>query len=91
MVIYPAEVAAELSMTGQNKNGSVVTRARLREAIYRNCTGLSRRQADEILEATFVEICDALARGETVKGTDKLTGFHAAVSNGGVGSNIQAN
>ena len=24
-------------------------------------------------------------------GTDKLTGFHAAFSNGGVGSNIQAN
>ncbi len=23
-------------------------------------------------------------------GTDKLTGFHAALSNGGVGSNIQA-
>ncbi len=52
MVIYPAEVAAELSMTGRNKNGGVVTRAFLREAIYRNCTGLSRRQADEILEAT---------------------------------------
>ena len=54
-------------MTEQNKNGGVVTRAFLREAIYRNCSGLSRRQADEILEATFAEICDALARGETVK------------------------
>lgn len=67
MVIYPDEVAAELRMTGRNKHGGVVTRAFLREAIYRNCTGLSRRQADEILEATFAEICDALARGETVK------------------------
>jgi integration host factor subunit alpha len=67
MVIDPDEVAAELRMTGRNKNGGVVTRAFLREAIYRNCTGLSRRQADEILEATFAEICDALARGETVK------------------------
>jgi integration host factor subunit alpha len=67
MVIYPAEVAAELSMTEQNKNGGAVTRAFLREAIYRNCTGLSRRQADEILDATFAEICDALARGEAVK------------------------
>jgi hypothetical protein len=35
MVVYPAEVAAELSMTGQNKNGGVVTGALLREAIYR--------------------------------------------------------
>ena len=67
MVIYPAEIAAELSMTEQNKNGGVVTRAFLREAIYRSCSGLSRRQADEILEATFAEICDALARGEPVK------------------------
>ncbi len=54
-------------MTEQNKNGGAVTRAFLREAIYRNCTGLSRRQADEILDATFAEICDALARGEAVK------------------------
>ena len=54
-------------MTGQDKNGVAVTRALLREAIYRNCTGLSRRQADEILEATFAEIRDALALGETVK------------------------
>jgi integration host factor subunit alpha len=53
-------------MTGQDKNGRVVTRALLRQAIYRNCSGLSRRQADEILEATFAEICDALARGEPV-------------------------
>jgi integration host factor subunit alpha len=67
MVIYPAEIAAELSMAEQNKSGGAVTRAFLREAIYRCCTGLSRRQADEILEATFAEICDALARGETVK------------------------
>ena len=44
-----------------------MTRAFLREAIYRACTGLSRRQADEILEATFAEIRDALARGEPVK------------------------
>jgi integration host factor subunit alpha len=67
MVIYPAEIATELGMTEQNKNASVVTRALLRQAIYRNCSGLSRREADEILEATFAEICDALARGETVK------------------------
>ena len=54
-------------MTGRDKNGGAVTRAFLREAIYRNCTGLSRRQADEILEATFAEICDALVRGDPVK------------------------
>ena len=56
MVIYPAEIAAELGMTEQNKNGGVVTRALLREAVYRTCPGLSHRQADEILEATFAEI-----------------------------------
>jgi integration host factor subunit alpha len=67
LVIYPAVIAAELGMTGRDKNGGTVTRAFLREAIYRSCTGLSRRQADEILEATFAEICDALAQGETVK------------------------
>jgi integration host factor subunit alpha len=39
----------------------------LREAIYRSCTGLSRQQAEKILEATFAEICEALARGEPVK------------------------
>ncbi len=54
-------------MTEQNKNGGVVTRALLREAVYRTCTGLSHRQADEILEATFAEIRDAFARGEPVK------------------------
>ena len=54
-------------MTEQKKNGGVVTRAFLQEAIYRNCTGLSRQQAVEILEATLAEIRDALARGETVK------------------------
>jgi integration host factor subunit alpha len=67
LVIYPAEIAAELSMTEQNKNGNVVTRALLREAIYRSCTGLSRQQAGKILEATFAEICEALARGGPVK------------------------
>jgi integration host factor subunit alpha len=66
LVIYPAEIAAELSMTERNKNGDVV-RALFAEAIYRSCTGLSRQQAGKILEATFAEICDALARGETVK------------------------
>ncbi len=54
-------------MTEQNKNEGVVTRARLRDAIYRCCTELSRRQADEILETTVAEICDALARGDPVK------------------------
>ena len=39
----------------------------MRVAITRNCTGLSRRQADEILEVTFAEIRDAPARGEPVK------------------------
>ena len=54
-------------MAEQNKNGGAVTRAFLREAIYRCCTGLLRRQADEILETTVAEICDALARGDPVK------------------------
>ena len=54
-------------MTGQDKNGGVVTRALLRQEIYRSCTGLSRQQAGKILEATFAEIREALARGEPVK------------------------
>jgi integration host factor subunit alpha len=67
IAINPVVIAAELGITGQDKNGGAVTRAFLREAVYRGYTGLSRQQAGKILEATFAEICEALARGEPVK------------------------
>ena len=42
-------------------------------------------------EALEGEVADVLGRERYARGeTDKLTGFHAAFSNGGVGSNIQA-
>ena len=44
-----------------------VTRAALREAVYHCCVGLSRRQARHLVDATLEEICEALARGESVK------------------------
>jgi hypothetical protein len=39
-------------------------------------------------EDVLRELVERFPKG--LPGTDKLTGFHAAFSNGGVGSNIQA-
>jgi integration host factor subunit alpha len=52
-------------MTGQS--GGTVTRAVLRDAVYRCCTSLSREQASKVLNETLEDICQALVRGETVK------------------------
>jgi integration host factor subunit alpha len=52
-------------MTGQSER--TVTRAILRDAVYRSCMSLSRAQASKVLDATIEEMCEALVRGETVK------------------------
>lgn len=43
-----------------------VTRADLSETVYRR-VGLSRSESSELVQAFLDEICDAAARGETVK------------------------
>ena len=43
-----------------------VTRADLSEAVYQK-VGLSRTESAALVESVLTEICDCLARGETVK------------------------
>jgi len=54
-------------VTREKPQGSALTRAALREAVYGCCPSLSRAEARRILDATFEEICGALLRGEQVK------------------------
>ena len=56
-------------MTGLNEekaSAKTVTRADLSETVYRR-VGLSRSESSELVQAFLDEICDAAARGETVK------------------------
>jgi integration host factor subunit alpha len=46
--------------------GRTVTRADLSEAVYQK-VGLSRTESAALVESVLSEICDTLARGETVK------------------------
>lgn len=46
--------------------GRTVTRADLSEAVYQR-VGLSRTESSALVELVLDEICDCLARGETVK------------------------
>ena len=46
--------------------GKTVTRADLSEAVYQK-VGLSRTESAALVESVLTEICDCLARGETVK------------------------
>lgn len=46
--------------------GRTVTRADLSEAVYQR-VGLSRTESAALVELVLSEICDSLARGETVK------------------------
>ncbi len=48
------------------ESGRTVTRADLSETVYRR-VGLSRSESAELVQAFLDEICDAAARGETVK------------------------
>ena len=47
-------------------SGRTVTRADLSEAVYQK-VGLSRTESSALVERVLSEICDSLARGETVK------------------------
>ena len=46
--------------------GKTVTRADLSEAVYQK-VGLSRTESAALVESVLGEICDCIARGETVK------------------------
>ncbi len=46
--------------------GRTVTRADLSEAVYQK-VGLSRTESASLVESVLSEICDCLAKGETVK------------------------
>ena len=46
--------------------GKTVTRADLSEAVYQK-VGLSRTESAALVESVLGEICDCLAKGETVK------------------------
>lgn len=54
--------------------GKTVTRADLSEIVYQRI-GLSRTESAELVQSVLEEICDAAARGETVK----LSGFGSFV------------
>jgi integration host factor subunit alpha len=52
--------------TSRRKSRNAVTRAHLREAVYRK-VGLSRSESAALIELVFEEITDRLEHGETVK------------------------
>src|ERR1700733_8506536 len=56
------------------ESGRTVTRADLSEIVYQK-VGLSRTESAELVQSVLDEICDAAARGETVK----LSGFGSFV------------
>jgi integration host factor subunit alpha len=47
-------------------DGKTITRANLSEAVYQQL-GLSRTESAQLVEMVLQEICQAIARGETVK------------------------
>jgi len=56
------------------ESGKTVTRADLSEIVYQKI-GLSRTESAELVQSVLDEICNAAARGETVK----LSGFGSFV------------
>src|ERR1700751_6275852 len=56
------------------ESGGILTRADLSEIVYQKI-GLSRTESAELVQSVLDEICDAAARGETVK----LSGFGSFV------------
>jgi integration host factor subunit alpha len=53
-------------LAGALMTGRTVTRADLSEAVYQK-VGLSRTESSELVERVLSELCDCLAKGETVK------------------------
>ena len=69
---------ANARLGGESRHGresrKTVTRADLSEIVYQK-VGLSRTESAELVQSVLDEICDAAARGETVK----LSGFGSFV------------
>ena len=65
---------SEVESKADRTTARTVTRADLSEVVYRR-VGLSRAESAELVQAVLEEICDAAARGETVK----LSSFGAFV------------
>jgi integration host factor subunit alpha len=57
---------SEAESKSDRTTARTVTRADLSEVVYRR-GGLSRVESAELVQAVLDEICDAVARGETVK------------------------
>jgi len=64
----------EMPNAKTDREGKTVTRADLSEIVYQR-VGLSRTESAELVQSVLEEICEAAARGETVK----LSGFGAFV------------
>lgn len=60
----------KVAASSSDKNTSTLTKAELTELLYEQ-VGLNKREAKEMVETFFEEICSALERGEMVK----LSGF----------------
>lgn len=62
------DIASDLM--NEEKDGSTLTKAELTELLYEQ-VGLNKREAKEMVETFFEEICIALEKGDIVK----LSGF----------------
>ena len=60
----------KVAASSSDKSTSTLTKAELTELLYEQ-VGLNKREAKEMIETFFEEICSALERGEMVK----LSGF----------------
>ena len=60
----------QVAASSSDKSTSTLTKAELTELLYEQ-VGLNKREAKEMVETFFEEICSALERGEMVK----LSGF----------------
>lgn len=65
--------------------GRTVTRADLAEAVFKR-VGLSRTESASLVETVIDELCETIARGETVKLSSFAT-FHVREKNERVGRN----
>ncbi len=55
-----------MTKLSDTSDGKTITRANLSEAVYQQL-GLSRTESAQLVEMVLQEICQAIARGETVK------------------------
>lgn len=66
----PEKTMQVTTHTDQSENTYTLTKAELAELLFQQ-VGLNKREAKDMVETFFAEICDALIKGEAVK----LSGF----------------